>query len=193
MHMPTCPTTTTTTISRGKERKYYLIKILIPIFGLMSLIVLGYSFIAKVKDKGAHSTLLPAFGDKFLKVTYIDLAEATENFSESNLIGRGSYGSVYRGNLMEEKLEVAVKVLDIGTRGAKKSFLSEYEALRSIRHRNIVPIITVCSSVQTGGSIFKALVYGYMPNGNLDTWLHKKGDGEGPKPFELSSKNMHSC
>ncbi|XP_066336506.1 receptor kinase-like protein Xa21 [Miscanthus floridulus] len=185
LHMPTCPTTT---ISRGRERKYYLIKILVPIFGLMSLTVLGYFFIAEVKDKGAHSTLLPPFGDKFLKVSYNDLAEATKNFSESNLIGRGSYGSVYRGNLMEDKLEVAVKVLDIDTRAAKKSFLSEYEALRSIRHRNIVPIITACSSVQTGGNTFKALVYGYMPNGNLDTWLHKKGDGEGPNNLSLAQR-----
>ncbi|XP_066336505.1 receptor kinase-like protein Xa21 [Miscanthus floridulus] len=184
LHMPTCPTTTT---SWGRERKYYLVKILIPIFGFMSLIVLGYFFITEMKDKGAHSSS-PPFGDKFLKVSYNDLAEATKNFSESNLIGRGGYGSVYRGNLMEDKLEVAVKVLDIDTQAAKKSFLSEYEALRSIRHRNIVPIITACSSVQTGGNTFKALVYGYMPNGNLDTWLHKKGDGEGPNHLSLAQR-----
>jgi len=52
-------------------------------------------------------------GENFPKVSYDDLAQATYNFAESNLIGRGSYGSVYRGKLKESKMEVAVKVFDL--------------------------------------------------------------------------------
>jgi serine/threonine protein kinase len=117
------------------------------------------------------------------------LAEATQDFSEYNLVGRGGYGSVYRGKLTQDKLEVAVKVLDLDMQGAEKSFLSECETLRGIRHRNLVPIVTACSTVDLKGSVFKALVYVFMPNGNLDSWLHQREDGKtAAKPLGLTQR-----
>ena len=44
--------------------------------------------------------------------------------------------------------------------------------MKNIRHRNLVKIITSCSSVDFHGNDFKALVYEFMPNGNLENWLH---------------------
>ena len=92
-----------------------------------------------------------SFGEHFGKVTLSDLTQATQDFSESNLIGRGSYGSVYRGKLKESKMEVAVKVFDLEMRGAERSFVAECEALRSIQHCNLLPIITACSAVDNIG------------------------------------------
>jgi len=86
--------------------------------------------------------LLLSFGKKFPRVSYNDIAQATGNFSESNLIGRGSYNSVYRGKLTQAKIQVAIKVFDLGTRFADKSFVTECEALRTIRHQNLLPILT---------------------------------------------------
>ncbi|GJX04908.1 kinase-like domain-containing protein [Tanacetum coccineum] len=60
---------------------------------------------------------------------------------------------------------VAIKVLHLQNRGAHKSFLAECEAWRNIRHRNLLKIITSCSSVDFQGNDFKALVYEFMPNG----------------------------
>ncbi|GKV21181.1 hypothetical protein SLEP1_g31181 [Rubroshorea leprosula] len=57
-------------------------------------------------------------------------------------------------------------------RGAFNSFMAECEALRNIRHRNLVKIITSCSSIDFQGNDFKALVYELMPNGSLENWLH---------------------
>ncbi|RCV07307.1 hypothetical protein SETIT_1G233400v2 [Setaria italica] len=163
----------------------YLIKILIPIFGFMSLVLLVYFLFLEKKTRRANASE-QSFGEHFEKVTYNDLAQATRDFSESNLIGRGSYGSVYRGKLKESKMEVAVKVFDLEMQGAERSFLSECEALRSIQHRNLLPIITACSTVDKVGNVFKALVYELMPNGSLDTWLHHKGDEEAPKRLGLT-------
>ncbi|XP_050124277.1 putative receptor-like protein kinase At3g47110 [Malus sylvestris] len=86
-----------------------------------------------------------------------------------------SFGSVYKGTLDAADGSpqlVAVKVFDMLHQGASKSFLAECEALKNIRHRNLVKIITACSSVDFHGHDFKALVYEFMGNGNLDEWLH---------------------
>jgi hypothetical protein len=176
LHMPSCPT-----VSRRATIISYLIKILIPIFGFMSLLLLVYFLVLEKKtSRRAHQSQL-SFGEHFEKVTYNDLAQATRDFSESNLIGRGSYGTVYSGKLKESKTEVAVKVFDLEMQGAERSFLAECEALRSIQHRNLLPIITACSTVDTAGNVFKALIYELMPNGNLDKWIHHKGDEAVPK------------
>lgn len=179
LKMPSCPH-----VYRRRLTQYYLIRVLIPVFGFMSVILLIYFVLAEKKAREPH--LLPPFaGEQFLKVSYKDLAQATQDFSKSNLIGRGSYGSVYRGKILESKLEVAVKVLDLDMRGAEKSFFSECEALRRIQHRNLVPIITACNTVDSTGNVFKALVYEYMPNGNLDTWLHNNLEAKTPKYLSL--------
>ncbi|KAK3410774.1 hypothetical protein EUGRSUZ_J02813, partial [Eucalyptus grandis] len=107
---------------------------------------------------------------KFQKITYAELSRATDGFSSAKKIGTGSYGSVYKGCSGESV--VAVKVLDLQQRGASKSFIAECKALRSIRHRNLLKIVTSCSSIDFSGNEFKALVYDYMPNGSLEKWLH---------------------
>ncbi|XP_058109119.1 probable LRR receptor-like serine/threonine-protein kinase At3g47570 isoform X2 [Magnolia sinica] len=56
-----------------------------------------------------------------------------------------------------------------------RGFMSECEAMRNIRHPNIVRILTCCSSIDFKGLDFKALVYEYMPHGSLDKWLHTDG------------------
>jgi serine/threonine protein kinase len=148
----------------------------ITVISLLVIIIILMIFYRKNKSKQA-STLLPSFGGKFPAITYKDLTEATDRFSLSNLIGRGRYGSVYRAMLHGETNLVAVKVFDMETRGANRSFIAECEALRNLRHRNLVPILTTCSSIDSGGNDFKALVYEYMPNGSLDSLLHPKEDG----------------
>ena len=100
------------------------------------------------------------------------LLKATDGFSSTNLIGVGSFGSVYKGNLGEDGSIVAIKVLNIQRQGASRSFISECDAMKNIRHGNLVKIITSCSSVDFQGNDFKALVYEFMPNGSLENWLH---------------------
>ncbi|CAM0945264.1 unnamed protein product [Alopecurus aequalis] len=183
LNKPSCP------VSQRARSPNYWIKILIPIFGFLSLILLVYVLVL-VKKTSRRSNLhfQPFFGENFLKVSYKDLAQATRDFSELNLIGGGSCGSVYRGKLKETKMEVAVKVFNLDMGGAERSFMAECEALRSIQHRNLLPIITACSTVDNAGNVFKALVYEFMPNGNLDMWLHPKGEKDAQKRLCLTQR-----
>jgi serine/threonine protein kinase len=105
-------------------------------------------------------------------VSYTELQASTNGFSMVYLIGLGSFGSVYKGVLPSNGAIVAIKVLNLQFRGASKSFIHECNALRSLCHRNLLKIITACSSIDHQGNDFKSLVFYFMSNGNLDQWLH---------------------
>ncbi|TYI62699.1 hypothetical protein E1A91_D10G265400v1 [Gossypium mustelinum] len=89
-----------------------------------------------------------------------------------NLVGSGSFGSVYKGILEESGVAIAVKVLNLLNHRASKSFFTECEALKNIRHRNLVKVLTAISGVDYQGNDIKALVYEFMKNGSLEDWLH---------------------
>ncbi|XP_031379152.1 probable LRR receptor-like serine/threonine-protein kinase At3g47570 [Punica granatum] len=112
-------------------------------------------------------------------MSYHSLLKATNGFSEAYFIGVGAFCSVYKGIISEGDGEVvvAVKVLNMFKQGAASSFLAECQALRNIRHRNLVKVITACSSGDGNGNDFKALVYEYMPSGSLEYWLQPALEG----------------
>lgn len=116
----------------------------------------------------------PSSNDLQSGISYRELYRSTNGFSSDNLIGSGSFGSVYRGVLGENGSPVAIKVLNLKQKGATKSFMDECSILKSVRHRNLLKIITVCSSSDHHGNDFKCLVSELMPNGNLDEWLHAR-------------------
>ncbi|XP_070663198.1 probable LRR receptor-like serine/threonine-protein kinase At3g47570 [Malus domestica] len=84
----------------------------------------------------------------------------------------GSFGSVYKGLLDQGETTIATKVLNLDRHRASKSFIAECEALKNIRHRNLVKVVSACSRFDYRGSNFKALVYEFMANGSLEEWLH---------------------
>ncbi|PHU28908.1 hypothetical protein BC332_01001 [Capsicum chinense] len=86
------------------------------------------------------------------------LLRGTNNFEESNLIGKGSLGMVYKGTFTNETV-VAVKVFNAQVQDAFKRFDLECKVLHNIRHRNLVKVISSCANLD-----FKALVLEYMPN-----------------------------
>ncbi|KAJ3708306.1 hypothetical protein LUZ61_012011 [Rhynchospora tenuis] len=191
LHLPEC------SIQRDKKHSPILPKLAIlfvsTIF-FMAIIFLAFlipKWKYKLKRKSRTNSLLKG---RLPKVSYSDLAEATGAFSASNLIGAGKYSHVYKGVLLFKEEEnsnqeahiVAVKVFDLQQLGSSKSFMAECEALRLIRHRNLVHNITCCSTIDYSGKDFKALVFDYIPNGNLHGWLHPDKDNHEPlSPLSL--------
>lgn len=97
-----------------------------------------------------------------------ELAQATNNFSEANLVGAGSFGLVYKGLLFDGSV-VAIKRR---TGAPRLEFSDEVRRLSEICHRNIVTLIGYC---QEGG--LQMLVFEYSPNGNVCSHLYDSGKG----------------
>ncbi|RDX83955.1 putative leucine-rich repeat receptor-like protein kinase, partial [Mucuna pruriens] len=92
---------------------------------------------------------------------YDELKKCTNNFSESNEIGFGGYGKVYKGILPDGKM-VAIKRAQQGSMQGGLEFKTEIELLSRVHHKNLVGLVGFC--FEQGEQM---LVYEYMPNGTL--------------------------
>uniref|UniRef100_J3MDT5 Receptor kinase-like protein Xa21 n=1 Tax=Oryza brachyantha TaxID=4533 RepID=J3MDT5_ORYBR len=120
--------------------------------------------------------------DSFMKrshplVSYEELSQVTGSFDNINLIGTGGFGSVYKA-MLRDGTAVAIKVFDLHKIGALKSWVAECEALRNVRHRNLVKLVTMCASMDFSGNEFRALVYELMSNGSVEDLIHNGRQGE---------------
>uniref|UniRef100_I1R6J7 Receptor kinase-like protein Xa21 n=1 Tax=Oryza glaberrima TaxID=4538 RepID=I1R6J7_ORYGL len=168
-------------ISTTNKRLHKLVMAISTAFAILGIALLLALFVffrqTRNSRKGEHALLL--ISDQHVRVSYTELVTSTNGFASENLVGVGSFGSVYKGTMMsnEEEVVVAVKVLNLQQRGASQSFVAECETLRCARHRNLVKILTLCSSIDSRGLDFKAIVFDFLPNGNLHQWLHPREHG----------------
>ncbi|OMO67262.1 hypothetical protein CCACVL1_20665 [Corchorus capsularis] len=110
---------------------------------------------------------------RYRKYTREEIEVATDFFSESNVIGQGGYGKVYKCSL--HRTPVAVKVLQPDAVDRKQEFLKEVEVLSQLRHPHIVLLLGACP--ENG-----CLIYEYMENGNLEEHILLQ-NGKPPLPW----------
>ncbi|KAL7215460.1 hypothetical protein ACSBR1_027596 [Camellia fascicularis] len=110
---------------------------------------------------------------KFLQTLNLSYNDFEGSVPTQGVFKNASAISVIGNNMLcGGVLELELPVLNLHRPNASKSFIAECGALRNIKHRNLVKVLTVCSSVDYKGNEFKALVYKFVSNGNLDEWLH---------------------
>ncbi|KAL3538464.1 hypothetical protein ACH5RR_001830 [Cinchona calisaya] len=163
-HVPRCSSISSHRL--GTKKVHQTIFIVLGVIILVTAMFFGFVYL---RYRRKHK--FPNGADLSLVVTqerisYYKLLQATDNYNESNLLGTGSFGFVYKGTLDDGKV-VAIKVFNLQFERAFKSFDVECEVLRKLRHRNLTKVISSCSN-----SDFKALVLEFMPNGSLEKWLY---------------------
>ncbi|KAG7594911.1 Serine-threonine/tyrosine-protein kinase catalytic domain [Arabidopsis thaliana x Arabidopsis arenosa] len=117
--------------------------------------------------------------EKPMVFTYEEIRAATDEFSDSNLLGHGNYGSVYFGLLREQ--EVAVKRM---TATKTKEFAAEMKVLCKVHHSNLVELIGYAATVD---ELF--VVYEYVQKGMLKNHLHDP-QSKGNTPLSWIMRNQ---
>ncbi|XP_068311186.1 probable LRR receptor-like serine/threonine-protein kinase At3g47570 [Pyrus communis] len=162
LHVPLCKYKTQVK-SNWRKAKYI-------ISGVMSVILLAAAALIMIICKKRNVEVVGETASLhqvlWRRVSSLELVKATNGFHETNLLGTGGFGSVYRGAL-SDGIDIAVKVFNLQLEGAFKSFDKECEMLSNIRHRNLIKIISCCDELD-----FKALILQLMPNGSLEKWLY---------------------
>ncbi|CAK9275197.1 unnamed protein product [Sphagnum jensenii] len=100
------------------------------------------------------------------KFSYKELKIATNSFNPQHLLGRGGFGSVYKGTLRDTGAIIAVKKIDQNSKQGGREFFAEVSIISRIKHRNLVQLQGWCCE---RGQLM--IVYDYMPNKSLDKIL----------------------
>ncbi|KAM3338589.1 hypothetical protein P3S68_030675 [Capsicum galapagoense] len=147
LEVPSCPITKSGQQSKSNK---FVLKIVIPVLTsfmillLVSIWIMKRKKIAKSKDVGKVPEI-----NTYPLISYHEIQRATTTLSSGTV--------------------VAIKVLNLENEQVCKRFDTECEDMRNVRHRNLVPVITTCSS-----EYIRAFVLKYMSNGSLENWLYRE-------------------
>ncbi|XP_062013325.1 G-type lectin S-receptor-like serine/threonine-protein kinase RKS1 isoform X1 [Rosa rugosa] len=93
------------------------------------------------------------------------ISAATKNFSNSNRLGEGGFGPVYKG-VLSNGTEIAVKRLCKNSGQGNEEFKNEVLLIAKLQHRNLVRMLGYCVQDEE-----KMLIYEYLPNKSLDSFI----------------------
>ncbi|KAK3227375.1 hypothetical protein Dsin_007237 [Dipteronia sinensis] len=143
------------------------IKILIAVFSALTIVLLGVLICLKMYRRFTQFEILEDWElDCPHRFRYRDLYKATKGFKESEVIGVGGFGAVYKGVLPASGIEVAVKKISRNSIQGMREFAAEIESLGRLRHKHLINLQGWCKR-----KCDLLLVYDYIPNGSLDFLL----------------------
>ncbi|OAY30818.1 L-type lectin-domain containing receptor kinase S.1 [Manihot esculenta] len=102
------------------------------------------------------------------RYSYEELSQATNGFSNDQLLGSGGFGKVYKG-ILSNSTEVAVKCVNHDSKQGLREFMAEISSMGRLQHKNLVQMRGWCRK-----STELMLVYDYMSNGSLDRYIFSK-------------------
>ncbi|KAK9077173.1 hypothetical protein SSX86_005509 [Deinandra increscens subsp. villosa] len=102
------------------------------------------------------------------RFSYSELARSTADFAETEKLGEGGFGGVYKGFLKDLSIFVAVKRVSRTSKQGIKEYASEVRIISRLRHKNLVQLTGWCHEK---GELM--LVYEFMENGSLDLHIFK--------------------
>ncbi|KAK3220365.1 hypothetical protein Dsin_014335 [Dipteronia sinensis] len=133
--------------------------------GWTPLRVFGGSSLSRMSE-GTVSASPGTNGYERLKIPFVDLQLATNNFDKNLIIGSGGFGMVFKG-VLRDNTKIAVKRGVPGSRQGLPEFHTEITVLSRIRHRHLVSLVGYCEEQSE-----MILVYEFMEKGPLKKHLY---------------------
>ncbi|XP_076919270.1 G-type lectin S-receptor-like serine/threonine-protein kinase At4g27290 [Bidens hawaiensis] len=168
--------------SRSAGRK---VRIIVPIAFVVLIILVSICLYCRFHRKKQQQQGAPLnklrhdgenrSGDEDLELPLFGLSRihaATNNFSLNNKLGEGGFGPVYKG-ILEDGQEIAVKRLSKTSTQGLHEFMNEVISISKLQHRNLVKLLGCCIE-----GAEKMLIYEYMPNKGLDSFIFDKTQSE---------------
>ncbi|KAL2898931.1 L-type lectin-domain containing receptor kinase IV.2, partial [Bienertia sinuspersici] len=154
-------------LKTSKKKLKLLLIILIVVLVLLLEVIAGVAFVIWRKK---YEELKEPWEQEYIshRFSFKDLYLATKGFKDSELLGFGGFGKVYKGVIPSTHTEIAVKKVSHDSKQGTREFVAEVVTMRRLRHRNLVQLLGYC---RRKGELL--LVYDYMPNGSLDKFLFK--------------------
>nr|KYP44313.1 Cysteine-rich receptor-like protein kinase 6 [Cajanus cajan] len=120
--------------------------------------VKGLIGLGSLEEKGIEGIEVPCY-------TFASILAATDNFSDSNKLGRGGYGPVYKGRFPGGQYIAVKRLSSVSTQGLQE-FKNEVILIAKLQHRNLVRLRGYCIK-----GYEKILLYEYMSNKSLDSFI----------------------
>ncbi|XP_050225093.1 receptor-like protein kinase ANXUR1 [Mercurialis annua] len=137
----------------------------LPIYGTSQTTATGKSTIS---GKSTNTTNLSTLAQGLCRhFSLAEMKKATNSFHESNVIGVGGFGKVYKG-IIDQNMKVAIKRSNPQSDQGINEFQTEIEMLSKLRHKHLVSLIGFCEEEEE-----MCLVYDYMSLGTLREHLYK--------------------
>ncbi|XP_027357302.1 cysteine-rich receptor-like protein kinase 10 [Abrus precatorius] len=165
--MPSSPPSS----GKGNSKSRTIILIIVVSMVILAILFsIGYYLLKRKIRKSFKTILRENFGHESatlepLQFDLTTIEAATNNFSDENYVGKGGFGKVYKGILLDGR-DIAVKRLSRTSKQGVIEFKNETLLIAKLQHRNLVALIGFCLDEQE-----KILIYEYVPNKSLDYFL----------------------
>nr|XP_023885858.1 cysteine-rich receptor-like protein kinase 10 [Quercus suber] len=147
---------------KGTTRTVIVIVVMTVITMILIISICIFLRVRKPKDSIEMDQIT---GVESLQFDFITIRSATDNFSDANKLGRGGFGAVYRGKLLNGQ-EIAVKRLSRNSGQGDLEFKNEVWLVAKLQHRNLVRLLGFCLERSE-----RLLIYEFVPNTSLDHYL----------------------
>ncbi|KAL7090473.1 hypothetical protein ACP275_12G043100 [Erythranthe tilingii] len=177
------PCISSSSVPVSKRNSKVQILVTIASVGAFSLLLLGAFFgyrfhrVHKLKqdifvDVAGEDERKISFG-QIRRFSFREMQLSTDNFSESNIIGQGGYGKVYRGVLVDNTRVAVKRLMDYHSPGGEAAFMREVHLISIAVHKNLLRLIGFCTT-----STERILVYPFMQNLSVAYRLRDLKPGE---------------